>query len=76
MANMTQIGNMLSPETILLMVTASIGYALYISGEQLERRATKKGYSSPSAPLFKKIGGPLMTISIGIFLFSWLVRKL
>ncbi|MEK9760486.1 MAG: hypothetical protein VW472_05560 [Candidatus Puniceispirillum sp.] len=76
MTNMTQLGSGLSPETIVLMITASIGYALYISGEQLERRALKKGSSSPSAPLFKKIGSPLMIISIGIFLFGWLVSKL
>jgi hypothetical protein len=68
--------NGLSFETVIMMTVAAIGYALYISGEHLDKKAAKKGASSLYAGLLKKAGGPLMLGAIAVFVMRWLVNKL
>jgi hypothetical protein len=65
----------LSSLTIILMAVAGAGYALYISGESLAKKAAKAGKSPRLANLLKMIGGPLMMIAIGLFVLRWLINR-
>ena len=65
----------LSSLTIILMAVAGAGYALYISGESLAKKATKADKSPHLANLLKMIGGPLMMIAIGLFVLRWLINR-
>ena len=65
----------LSLVTIILMVVAGAGYALYISGESLAKKAAKADKSPRLANLLKMIGGPLMMIAIGLFVLRWLINR-
>jgi hypothetical protein len=63
----------LSSHTVILMAVAGAGYALYISGEALTKKATKKNTNTQFADILKMIGGPMMLIAIGVFVLHWLV---
>jgi type IV secretory pathway TrbD component len=65
----------LSSLTIILMAVAGAGYALYISGESLAKKAAKADKSPRLANLLKMIGGPLMLIAIGLFLLRWVINR-
>ncbi|MBL6595456.1 MAG: hypothetical protein ISP43_01320 [Candidatus Puniceispirillum sp.] len=65
----------LSSQTIILMAVAGAGYALYISGESLAKKAAKKDTNAPLATLLKMIGGPMMLIAIGVFMLRWLINR-
>jgi type IV secretory pathway TrbD component len=65
----------LSSLTIILMAVAGAGYALYISGESLAKKAAKADKSPRLANLLKMIGGPLMMIAIGLFVLRWLINR-
>jgi len=65
----------LSSLTIILMAVAGAGYALYISGESLTKKAAKADKSPRLANLLKMIGGPLMMIAIGLFVLRWLINR-
>ena len=65
----------LSSLTIILMAVAGAGYALYISGESLAKKAAKTNKDAPLASLLKKIGGPLMLVAIGLFILRWLINR-
>jgi hypothetical protein len=57
------------------MAVAGAGYALYISGASLAKKATKADKSPRLANLLKMIGGPLMMIAIGLFVLRWLINR-
>ncbi|MDA8872554.1 hypothetical protein N9I75_10090 [Alphaproteobacteria bacterium] len=65
----------LSSLTIILMAVAGAGYALYISGESLAKKAAKANKDARLANLLKMIGGPLMLIAIGLFLLRWVINR-
>ena len=65
----------LSLVTIILMVVAGAGYALYISGESLAKKAAKADKNPRLTNLLKMIGGPLMLIAIGLFLLRWVINR-
>tara|TARA_B110000305_G_scaffold218718_1_gene259074 strand:+ start:968 stop:1219 length:252 start_codon:yes stop_codon:yes gene_type:complete len=65
----------LSSLTIILMAAAGAGYALYISGESLSKKAAKVNKDARLANLLKMIGGPLMLVAIGLFVLRWLVNR-
>ena len=65
----------LSSLTIILMAAAGAGYALYISGESLAKKAAKVNKDARLANLLKMIGGPLMLVAIGLFVLRWLVNR-
>jgi hypothetical protein len=65
----------LSSLTIILMAVAGAGYALYISGESLAKKAAKANKDASLANLLKMIGGPLMLIAIGLFLLRWVINR-
>ena len=65
----------LSSLTIILMAVAGAGYALYISGESLAKKAAKTYKSPRLADILKMIGGPLMMIAIGLFVLRWLINR-
>ena len=65
----------LSSLTIILMAVAGAGYALYISGESLAKKAAKANKDVRLANLLKMIGGPLMLIAIGLFLLRWVINR-
>jgi type IV secretory pathway TrbD component len=65
----------LSSLTIILMAVAGAGYALYISGESLAKKAAKADKSPRLANLLKMIGGPLMMIAIGLVVLRWLINR-
>jgi len=65
----------LSSLTIILMAVAGAGYALYISGESLAKKAAKANKDERLANLLKMIGGPLMLIAIGLFLLRWVINR-
>jgi len=65
----------LSSLTIILMAAAGAGYALYISGESLAKKAAKVNKDARLANLLKIIGGPLMLVAIGLFVLRWLVNR-
>ena len=65
----------LSSLTIILMAVAGAGYALYISGESLAKKAANADKSPRLANLLKMIGGPLMMIAIGLFVLRWLINR-
>jgi hypothetical protein len=54
---------------------AGAGYALYISGESLAKKAAKANKDARLANLLKMIGGPLMLIAIGLFLLRWVINR-
>ena len=57
------------------MAVAGAGYALYIPGESLTKKAAKADKSPRLANLLKMIGGPLMMIAIGLFVLRWLINR-
>jgi len=65
----------LSSLTIILKAVAGEGYALYISGESLAKKAAKADKSPRLANLFKMIGGPLVLVAIGLFVLRWLFNR-
>jgi type IV secretory pathway TrbD component len=65
----------LSSLTIILMAVAGAGYALYISGESLAKKAAKADKNPRLANLLKMIGGPVMLIAIGLFVLRWLINR-
>jgi len=65
----------LSSLTIILMAVAGAGYALYISGESLVKKAAKADKSPRLANLLKMIGGSLMLVAIGLFVLRWLFNR-
>ena len=65
----------LSSLTIILMAVASAGYALYISGESLAKKAAKARKILRLANLLKMIGRPLMLIAIGLFVLRRLINR-
>ena len=65
----------LSSLTIVLMALAGAGYALYISGESLAKKAAKADKNPRLANLLKMIGGPLMLVAIGLFVLRWLINR-
>jgi hypothetical protein len=65
----------LSSLTIILMAVAGAGYALYISGESLAKKAAKANKDASLANLLKMIGGPLMLVAIGLFLLRWVINR-
>ena len=65
----------LSSLTIILMAVAGAGYALYISGESLAKKAAKADKSPRLANLLKMIGGPFMLVAIGLFVLRWLFNR-
>ena len=68
-----------NPEALITIITAGIGYGIYIGGEALQkwRLAKQNEYRLPQILTFfaRYVGGTMMILSVMLYVFSWTANK-